>query len=465
MPSSTAENVVYLFRSAARLSLNRSKTSAAVSRKKLSSSSVASAADDAALKKYVSSINSSSPEVSEESKRLGKIFTAPPSSRPAAISHSTLHDIVSDGLQPRPAAISHSTLHDIFSDVRQQGCKNGDDESGKLLATESSSLLYGEYLFNIMPGYIFLSRRMKGKSAVCCIDAGDELDLDWNDQSKNEYPLSNVLTFPWMARLSNNNISIRRKEVSRWRKQKWVFKNTQTSRFGQLVKMCGAKLGADATLDIFGRLGRETGVKEYKALIRVCIDKARDATDEEVSLEQIYKAHQIFKSARETGFKIEEEMYGQFLMYLIDFGMVEEFLFFLDFIKNEDPDTLSRLYYYEMLLWVRVNNEVKIEELCHAVMDDSEDKYSFRENLLLALCESNRKEELLRLLNTFDITKATSDVLLVNIFRSLGKFLLEPLADKFLLALKSTDISAEIIPKFIYEYVISIPNIVVRNFS
>lgn len=143
--------------------------------------------------------------------------------------------------------------------------------------------------------------------------------------------------------------------------------------------MCGAKLGPEATLDIFGRLGRETGLKEYNALIRICIEKARDATDEEVSLEQIYKAHQIFKSVMEAGFKIEEEMYGQFLMYLIDFGMVEEFFFFLDLIKDENPDTLSRLSYYEMLLWIRVNNEVKIQELCRAFVDDnSEDKVTFR---------------------------------------------------------------------------------------
>ncbi|XP_073273049.1 pentatricopeptide repeat-containing protein At4g04790, mitochondrial-like isoform X1 [Primulina huaijiensis] len=414
MPASTAENLVYLFRSAARLSLNRSKTSAAVSKKKLSSSSVASAADDAALKKYVSSINSSSPSVSEAANRLVKTFKSPPLTRPAEISHSTLHDIVSEGLR--------------------LGCKNGDDESGKQLATEASSLLY------------------------------DELNLDWDDQSEDEQPLGNVLTFPWMARLSNNNISFRRKEVSRGRKQKWVFKNTQTCRFGRLVKMCGAKLGPDATLDIFGRLGRETGLKEYNALIRICIEKARDATDEEVSLEQIYKAHQIFKSVRETGFKIEEEMYGQFLMYLVDFGMVEEFFFFLDLIKDENPETLSRLSYYEMLLWIRVNNEVKIQELCRAFVEDNfEDKFYFRENILLALCESSRKEELIILLNTFDITKVTSDVLLVNIFKSLGKFLLEPVADKFLLALKSTDISAENISKFIYEYVISIPNLAVDD--
>lgn len=106
MPAATAENLVYLFRSAARLSLNRSKTSAAVSKKKLPSSSVASAAEDAALKKYVSSINASSPVVSEAAKRLVETFKATPSSRSAEISHSTLHDIVSDGLQ--------------------LGCKNGD---------------------------------------------------------------------------------------------------------------------------------------------------------------------------------------------------------------------------------------------------------------------------------------------------------------------------------------------------
>lgn len=183
--------------------------------------------------------------------------------------------------------------------------------------------------------------------------------------------------------MSNNDISLRRKKVSRERKQKWVYKNTQTSRFDRLVKMCAVKLGTDATLELFGRLGRETGLKEYNSLIGHCIQRARDANDEEVSLEEIYKGCQLFKTMKELGFKIEEATYGQFLMYLIDLGMVQEFFFFRDLIKDENPDSLLRLAYYEMRLWIGVKNEAKIRELICSITDESaEDKYSFRGMLL-----------------------------------------------------------------------------------
>ncbi|KAL2247590.1 UNVERIFIED_CONTAM: Pentatricopeptide repeat-containing protein, mitochondrial [Sesamum indicum] len=205
------------------------------------------------------------------------------------------------------------------------------------------------------------------------------MDLDWDDEYQDEHSMGTVMDFPWLSRMSNINISLRRKEVSRERKQKWVFKNAQTSRFGRLVKMCARKLGPDATIEVFGKLGRETGLKEYNALIKVCIETARDTTDEDVSLEQIYKAYQILKLVRENGFNIEEETYGQFLMYLIDFGMVEEFFFFHELIKHENPDSLPRLAYYEMLLWIRVNNEEKIQEHCHSIVaDDAEEKSYLR---------------------------------------------------------------------------------------
>lgn len=147
--------------------------------------------------------------------------------------------------------------------------------------------------------------------------------------------------------------------------------------------MCAVKLGTDATLELFGRLGRETGLKEYNSLIGHCIQRARDANDEEVSLEEIYKGCQLFKTMKELGFKIEEATYGQFLMYLIDLGMVQEFFFFRDLIKDENPDSLLRLAYYEMRLWIGVKNEAKIRELICSITDESaEDKYSFQGMLL-----------------------------------------------------------------------------------
>ncbi|KAI3466212.1 hypothetical protein Pfo_022875 [Paulownia fortunei] len=431
MPASTAENLVTLFRLAARLTFKRSTASTASAAKKKrspssSSSSAAAAkkkpsssssADDAALKEYVSSINSSStssPAVSESAKRLLKHFKAPPSSTISNPPNSSLHAIVSHSLR--------------------SGCRDGDDESAKQLSNDASSILY------------------------------DEMDLDWDDEYQGEQYFGNVLDLPWLSRMSNNSISLLRKEVSRVRKQKWVYKNTQTNRFGRLVKMCGMKLGPDTAIQVFGRLGKETGLKEYNALIKICIEKARDSTDEDVSVEQIYKAYQIFKLVRETGFKIEEETYGQFLMYLIDFGMVEEFFFFHELIKDENPDSLPRLAYYEMLLWIRVNDEVKIQELCRSVVaDDAEEKYYLRECLLMALCESDRKEEFLMLLKTLDITKVTPVASLERVFRSLGKLLLEPFTERFLLVLKRSDIGAENISNFILEYAISIPNLAVED--
>ncbi|GFZ12476.1 tetratricopeptide repeat (TPR)-like superfamily protein [Actinidia rufa] len=271
------------------------------------------------------------------------------------------------------------------------------------------------------------------------------------------------LEIPWFSSMTRNNISLRRREVSRDRKQKWIFKSNQTHRFDRLVRKCAQKLGADATIQVFGKLGRETGVKEYNALIGLCIEKARKTQDEEVSLQQICKAYQLFKLMREQGFQLEEESYGPFLICLIDMEMVEEFQYFCGVIQDENPNSLSRLAYYEMLLWIGVNNEVKIKELCDFAANDDDDKLNFKENYLLALCESNRKEELLLLLEVVDITRFSSMGHVANIFRSLGRHSLESFLEKFILALKSCDIEAENISNFIFNYAISVPNLAVED--
>lgn len=284
--------------------------------------------------------------------------------------------------------------------------------------------------------------------------------------TNNENSLDKVLNVPWFMNLSNQSISQHRKEVSRERKQKWIFKSGQFSRFNRFITMCGEKLGTDATLHVFGKLGRETGVKEFNALIGMRIERARKTDDEDVALEQIHKAFILFKSMREQGFQLEEETYGPLLMYLIDMGMVQEFLFFCGVIKEENPHSLSRLGYYEMLLWVGVNNEEKIWELCNDIaVDDGEDKTNLRENYLLALCESNREKELLELLEIVDITKLSPPDCVANIFKSLGRLVLESFAEKFLMAFKTCDYEAENISNFIISYAVSIPNLAVRNFS
>nr|GEW07690.1 pentatricopeptide repeat-containing protein At4g04790, mitochondrial-like [Tanacetum cinerariifolium] len=47
-------------------------------------------------------------------------------------------------------------------------------------------------------------------------------------------------------------------------------------------------------------------------------------------------------------------------MFLIDMEMVEEFYYICVKIKRDNPKSLSRLAYYEMLLWIKVGNEDKI---------------------------------------------------------------------------------------------------------
>lgn len=59
------------------------------------------------------------------------------------------------------------------------------------------------------------------------------------------------------------------------------------------------------------------------------------------------------------------------------------------------------------------------------------------ENYLLALCESERKEELEQLLKIIDITELSSVECVASIFKSLGKLSLESLAEMLLLELKT----------------------------
>lgn len=431
-----AQNLVSLFRSAARLTPRRTKTSAARKKRSISgqqsSSSAAapkkktsSSPEDTALKKYLSSVKSSAAATYEKTKRektrrLLKNFKAPPSSTVSDPPDSSLNSIVCGSLN---------------SDC---GDEEAIDDSAEQLAADVSSLLY------------------------------DEMDLDWDDDDVDYYDdilqVGDVLVMPWLKRLSNNSISVRRKEVSQDRKQKWVFKSTLNCRYKRLVKMCATKLGSDCAVELFGRLGRENGLKEFNALIKICIEKARETTDEEVSLQQIFKAYQILKLVRESGFQIEEETYGQFLMYLIDFGMSEEFFFFHELIREDNPESLPRLTYYEMLLRVRVENEETIRELCvSAATEDDDEKCYRREGLLQVLCESDRKEEFLMLLENLDISKVTSIAVSECIFRGLGRFLLEPFAERFLRALKGSDIGAENISNLIFEYAISIPNLAVEG--
>ncbi|KAJ8542936.1 hypothetical protein K7X08_005459 [Anisodus acutangulus] len=299
-------------------------------------------------------------------------------------------------------------------------------------------------------------------SSILCGDLDSYLS-DSEESSNGSY-LENVLDVPWLSNVEKCNTSLRRKEIARERKEKWTFKSTQISRFHQLVKQCACKLGTDTTIKVFGKLGRETGLKEYNALIRLCIKKARETNDEEASLKQLSKAYQLLKSMKEQGFQVEKESYGPILMYFIDFGMVQEFDFYCELIIDRNADSLARLAYYEMLLWTKVEDEDKIEELLYYLsLYDGADKSVFQENYLLALCERDRVKDFVRLLRTVDITKISSTDCVTSIFKFLGKLQLESFAKKFLRELVTRDIGAEDTSNFIYDYTTSIPNLAVED--
>ncbi|KAJ7981614.1 Pentatricopeptide repeat-containing protein [Quillaja saponaria] len=180
-------------------------------------------------------------------------------------------------------------------------------------------------------------------SSILC--GGESIGIPEPQEVDDVNTLEKVFDIPCFATVSHGNISLRWKET-----------------------------GSRCYYSGVGKLGRETSVKEYNALIRICIDTARTTNDDEVALEQVGKAFHLFKSLREQGFQLEEETYRPLLLYLIDMGMVEEFHFFCGVINEENPNSVSRLAYYEMMLWLEVNNEEKIRGLCEyiAVSDEKD---------------------------------------------------------------------------------------------
>ncbi|KAJ6887042.1 hypothetical protein NC651_027408 [Populus alba x Populus x berolinensis] len=287
------------------------------------------------------------------------------------------------------------------------------------------------------------------------------------EKADDEKVVENVFKTPWLSNWKKNNIGIQRKQISYERKQKWIFKNSQVYPFDRLVDTLAFKLGTDATMDVFGMLGRETGLKELHALMKMCIEQCRETDDENVAKEQISQVLELFISMKEQGFPIEEETYGPFLMLLIDKGMLEEFYFFYGIIKDTNPSEIARLGYYDMCLYIRVNDEKKIQELCNCICTDygdenislREDLPPVAENYLLALCESDQKNYLLQLLETVDVTKLSSLGNAVSIFKSLGRLSLESYVEKFLLVLNNCDYGAEDISTLIFSYATSIPNL------
>lgn len=291
----------------------------------------------------------------------------------------------------------------------------------------------------------------KQLSLIMCEDT----DLEELEES-DEGPIQ-MLNEPWSKTSSQMNISLHRRERSRARKKEWTFKSTQGNRFGRLVKMCTQKLGANGTIQVFGKLHRETGLKEFNTMIEFCIEQARNTEDEGVALEEFHRAYMVFETMRERGFEIGEVTYGRFLMFIIDMGMVEEFHFFCDSIKKENPKSLIRLAYYEMLLWIRVGDEDKIQNLIANTRDN--DESNFNESYLVALLEADRHKEVLMLLEAIDMKKVSSTENMESIFKLLGRLKMEFHAKKFIQELKAEGKGGEHLLNLIYNYTMSIPNL------
>ncbi|XP_057465800.1 pentatricopeptide repeat-containing protein At4g04790, mitochondrial-like [Actinidia eriantha] len=164
--------------------------------------------------------------------------------------------------------------------------------------------------------------RLKLNPASHSGDTSLDTAISSKSETSDDKSLGRILEIPWFSSMTNNNISLRRKEVSRDRKQKWIFKSTQTHRFDKLVRMRAQKLGR---MLLF----------RYKVV------------------------------------GVEHDYHSSYMYAITSTCIAESY---------------------------------------------------FKINYLLALCESDLKEELLLLLEVIDITRFSSMGHLANIFRSLGRF-------------------------------------------
>ncbi|RID78373.1 hypothetical protein BRARA_A01211 [Brassica rapa] len=252
--------------------------------------------------------------------------------------------------------------------------------------------------------------------------------------------------------------STKKQHVARGRLQFETFKKNQSQLMKKLSKGCARKLGQETTFEVLFKMGKEAGEREYNARIQVCVENARRSNDAEYVLDQVGKAIEYLKEMRQGGFSIKEGTYGPFFRYLVDMEMVEEFQIFKEFIREASPESVERLVYYEMLLWIQVNDEEKIHELCNTVDDGGRISLStLQEYHLVALCEKDRKEDLQQLLEIVDITKVSSPEVLKSVFEYLGNSLLEAVAMKLLLELRDSG-EVETVSNLIFSYASCIPN-------
>ncbi|CAK8535245.1 unnamed protein product [Lathyrus sativus] len=293
---------------------------------------------------------------------------------------------------------------------------------------------------------------------------GQSVQGAYSEETDATSEFEKIMNISQLPNTPQSNIALRREEASREKKRKCIFNINQEQRFRRIIESCGKILGTEATLELFDKVERKPGVTGYNALVKICIGKAREAENEDIAIEEMGKVFHLFELMREQGLELEEQTYDPLLMYTIDMSMVEDFLFFCQVIKDENPGSTARLGYYEMMMWLKVNDEEKIQGLCDYIAEnDGEDTFDLRESYLLALCESERKENILEVLEIMDIKKLSSVDSVAKIFQALGRLSLEPVAEKLFFDYKTSNHEEDSITNFIASYAISIPNLRIED--
>ncbi|CAH2078331.1 unnamed protein product [Thlaspi arvense] len=328
---------------------------------------------------------------------------------------------------------SWSSLTEMLSPLKSDSSNTGQDIGETTLAGHVSSSLHA-------------------KSTNC------NLLPERSDYSKNALELSAFLCETTGKLPSSTRI----KDVSRGRLQTGSFNNNQTQVMKKLAKGFARKLGTETMLGLLAKLGKEASEKDYNAWVQICIEQARRSNDAEYVLDKVGEATEHLKEMRRLGFSIDEGTYAPFAKCLVDMEMVEEFQFFKEFLREACPESLGKLVYYEMLLCIQLNDDEKIHELCNTVDDSGISLPILQEYYLAALCEKDRTEDLLKLLENVDITKISSPDVLKSIFGYLGESLLESVAMKLFLELRDCD-GVETISDLISSYATCIPNITVED--
>lgn len=270
-------------------------------------------------------------------------------------------------------------------------------------------------------------------------------------------------TYSTPPRKQYENMSFRRRELLRDRKKRRVIRVMQDRRFGELLKVYGKRLGAEATLNLLGKLGRENGVKEYTAMIELCVKRAEENPNEEETSKQICMAFGLLDKMRECGLFPDRLSYKPLIAYVANKGMVEEFHCLVEQTREDNADmSEEELSYYEMVLWIKEGNRDEVLALCNLVLCHSNERRSdlgtLAAGFLLALSENDWTDEILRLLEKVEITEISSLECLTNIFKCFGRSTLQEAAENCILAFKTEGVKLHKLSDFICDFALSLTN-------